>query len=286
VEGEPPVILHRPAEDAAEREQLEAGLKRQSATWIEFELVGDRDSLRWFEPAIEPWEEFTRPQVRWSDVGEVLALFGITGPDLGNGDARTETLRVLPLVYTLGVRRARAELRTQGQGVCLFPVIGFDEPASERLRSWMFRVNVAAVGDLVFTLRLPERLWPRDSSRDLPPAASTLVVRERYVPSAGQPSALELAEAIAIHQAATCGAIVARARSWLGDIERRFMQRTPVAADADKGPEDKSASADPMVLGENFHQLFRLGVRAEELQRESPGWSRGSTASMLESRPN
>ena len=230
-------------------------MARNAPVWVELELVGDRDSLRWFEPTIEPWESFERPQVRWSDIAELLQLLGIRAPDARPGDIVTESLRVLPLVYTLGVRRALAELRTAGDAVCLFPLIGFQEPSPDRLRAWMTRVNVAVVSDWVFTLRLPDRSWPLVTPRPLPTPAGTLVVRERFLPCAGQPTAQQLGEAIGLYQAATCGAIVGRGRSWLGEIESRFMAPAATVLESES-------------LERNFHQLFRLGVRAEELERE------------------
>jgi hypothetical protein len=273
VEGRDFVPLANLSDSADEREMLTKAVNRaKSPIWIEFELVGDAASLRWFEPGIEPWAEFPRPRVRWQEVSNVLGLTGLASPN-GDGarDAATNALGVLPLVYTLGVNRARNELGDSKDAVRLFPLVGFHRPADDkRLQAWMVRVNLAAVGRFVFTLRLPDVSWPTVSERQTRSPEGALTIRERFIPVPGEPAAAELAEGIALYQAATCGAIAARGRDWLSNIEGGFMQRAEASAGAsDRGTSEGSAFPllDPAALEDKFHRLFRLGVRAEELER-------------------
>lgn len=268
-------------------DDLAAAKNEGTPIWVELDVVADDNSVDWLDPAIKPWTELVTPRIRWEDIGELLALLGATRPDQGGQDIVARTLSGLPFVYTLGVARARSEVQGGEHGqVSLFPAVGFQEPPDEkRLRAWMYRVNVAAVGRYVFTMRLRSLPWPEDARKWLDAVEDALVVRDRFLPTSGQPNAHELAEAIAFHQAATCGAIVALARLWLGDIESKFLQSPQAeAADAVTGsdapedaPDDQAPPSygaepdpvrDPKRLRADFHELFRLGVRAEQLERE------------------
>ena len=290
-EGGDYAVLTNLRDDPEEQAQLRKALDRPApVAWIELELDcdSDREALEWYEPTMEPWDDAEQPAVRWSDIREELDLLGIEEPAgrLASGVRSRQTnmvaltLDALPLVYPLGIRRTRNELLvTEGVGMPdLFPAVGFQQPKSVgNLRTYMWRMNVAVVGHFVISLRLRDCKWPSSGGTEFPDRADTLVIRERFIPTPKQPTVHELAEAIALFQVETCGAILNRGRDWLSQIEGRHMQSPDRAAarnaasnggvasgDAEKPPD----LLDPKTLDKSFDELFRLGVRAEEMERE------------------
>jgi CorA-like Mg2+ transporter protein len=260
VADEPAVALKALA-DPEEVALLDAALGRDVPVWVEFELVGDTE---WFEPTIEPWEQFDRPEFSWEDALPESLRLKLESDSAT--DSFEKTLAVLPLIYTLGVRRARDELDGV-DGVALFPAMGFQRPPDARPGpTRIHRIGAAVLDRYVLTLRLPDRAWP-DRSAVVAEAQTTLSVPERFIPAGGEPKAEPLAQAIGFHQAATCGAVVARARQALRAIEQGFLQPS--------GPEDEeNANSDdddplgPEALRTKFRELYSLGVGAEELERQ------------------
>ena len=264
-EARTPVTLTGLPGSEDEEAQLADALALGSTTWCEFEFVGSREALRWFEPALEPWDGQRRPVVRWRDVHPVLDLLGIKAPDLGGTSSVSEALAVLPLVYTLGVRRARSELKSHAAAVELFPAMGFQRPNRAR-SAWTNRVCVAAVDRFVFTARLPSRLWPPGSEADEDEVPSaTLVVKERFVPTGGRPTPAELAQGIAIYQAATCGTIVTREQQRLREIEALLLE---LMLHSEQEADEKKETLSPAKLGGSYRELFELSERGEHLEHE------------------
>lgn len=261
-EAKGPVVLKSLPGDPDEVALLEAARTRRATIWAEFELVGERSALSWFDPTLEPWDEDPKPAVRWKDVGAILRLLGVDPPATGNHAPASLTLSALELVYTLGIRRAQAELGTAAAAVTLLPAVGFEEPGKNQA-AWMNRVGIAAVENLVFTLRLPADPWPPGDDADPPPQRPTLRVMGRFIPASGQPKATELATGIALYQAATCGAIITREKDELQKVENTLLAATL--------PSSEQPSRDRIEserLAEGYRKTFGLGERGEMLEHE------------------
>jgi hypothetical protein len=251
-------------------------------------LQVEKRSYEWFEGSISPWEPAGRPLVHWNDVAKAVRDLGFEppGPSIAPyADARTQALAMLPHLYALGVNRASMELVSgpayEGR-IRLFPLIGFapsgDDPSAPPYYKTL-RMNVAVIDRAIFTIRLPDLKCPDDLERDadgmlmsdLPESARVatdrLEIPDRFFPR-WEADAMEVAEEIGRHQAATARALADRIR---GAMPKERSEQDGWDVDSAGGaPQSRPAAAGRSSLASWLRGETGAGLPVDALD----GWPR------------
>jgi hypothetical protein len=291
--------LKQPRAPEAVRE-LERWRKIRARIWIELALPDDPS--HWFEGIADPWISMQTPTIDWSDVEDVLAALEILPDAVGEVDHRSDAdarlLALLPHLYALGVARVRCEVfdrkdlqQAAGDGPLFFPTVGFEpvEPKDASSRNgadpsrsansagfWTIRTCVGVIGDrTVVSIRLPDLLctgtpgshpeYRTPLERDLPIPRRFLV--GRFPKLSKGPEAVDIAEGIAVHHAATARAVAEEARKALRDVEANAGHLPATGSNGEKsdsGPGDSGSQRADVALRE----LERISEITHQIDRQ------------------
>jgi CorA-like Mg2+ transporter protein len=234
------------------------------------------------------------PVVDWSDVDGVLIALEVLPQPVGEVDHESEPherlLALLPHLYALGVARIRREVfprddlqQSAKSGPLFFPTVGFEPvapedaahangakpTATERLAGfWTIRTCVGVIGDrTVVTIRLPDLLCTGTPESE--PAYRTPLERDLPIPRrflAGRfprlsrgPEAVDIAEGIAMHHAATARAVAEKARKALRAAESSAGH---MVVDGEQSEASGSQRADAL------RELERISEITQQIDRQ------------------
>jgi hypothetical protein len=200
------------------------------AVWLDIGIGSD--DLGWFEGSVAPWTALDRPTLDWWTGLKVIERLG-NALDSGGPGRHADWLGFLELVphlYSQGIARiAKERFGTYAvpDEVRLIPTVGFvAAPSSSTVpRFWTLRTNVAVLDDLLITTRLPDLMCDGERIRATRDPKADITPPRRFLPDPMRTSAMDLGEAIALHQAATTRAIADNLRIALRDIEEHYAER-------------------------------------------------------------
>jgi hypothetical protein len=276
-----------------------------SVVWIQFGLPhASADAVEWFEGSQDAWASGVRPEVDWRAVRPVLdwVRLSVPGVPAEGPDERSQSLLcVLPYLYGQGIFRAEKDAPDcrRAPDVLMFPTAGFLPDSSERLatgnlnravpRFWMLRMNVGVVDNVVITIRLQDLLctgFQPDAAGggDLAQTERSdhiyrsgvvqLSIPDRFFPS-GQPKARDIAEGIALHQAATAREAADRLRDRLREMERDAISRS-------HDPEHTQASQESILeINSTVDQLDRQLSRLLRRFGADGEWGEGDARQLV-----
>ena len=232
--------------------------------WLELHLELEEMNYDWFEGSISPWRQVDRPVVEWeSKAAERLKLAGLTVPEPDRWPASLEgrVLALLPHLYSLGVNRVIQELRLtpdEEKRVELFPLIGFAPHPGDSIAFETLRMNVAVIDETIVTVRLPNLICPPDETRRrILVSGDVLNVPPRFFPG-WDASALQVAEEVARHQAATTRALADHVREEL----KKVLVEAEEASDQTEGVSGGRLESEKQVL-KKFGTLTRIAEMAD-----------------------
>lgn len=222
---------------------------KRATVWVELAMPEDPD--HWFEGSVDPWTSMQPPRIDWTNAEPVLKELELVPDSIAeidtDSEAQVRIIALLPHLYAFGVARIRREtLRREkldhevGDELLFFPTVGFDAARDARPENgppdtvpgrlpsfWTIRTAIAVIGKVVLSVRLPDYLCTPDPSSDpcyRSPLGRDLRLPRRFL--AGRfpgisygPEALDVAEGIAVHHAATARAVAERARNALRGVE-------------------------------------------------------------------
>lgn len=215
------------------------------AVWLQlgFPLTDDDVVRDWLEGSLSVWK--SPPRELTVDTVDDSALrlafnLGDGGPSsTQSGEVELGAmLSILPLVYSRGMFRAAKDAfpREPTEGVLMFPAVGFIPPdrASDvrgdtdaEPEYWTLRMNIGVIGNLVVTIRLQDLRCAGLTGNEPEYRAGDdrpLEFPNRFVPLFRSPDAQDIAEAIALHQAATARAASEELRERLSGVERGIRE--------------------------------------------------------------
>ena len=255
--------------------QVVSAVEPDCPIWLDFNL--HTDPALW----VQPWVSLRDKPVRWhgfDDAREQLRGAGRFG------ETEEQILRALPDLNELGVLRA-LKRSLDSERVTLFPLAGFiptkelrrdpnappaDEEDERSLEFALLRVNLAVTGDLMMTVRLPDRLCSgsrasRDGERRLPFSVSGRVPPDLtvfpHLLSSGQGSGAEdMADALALYLSATSVSVAEYVRGALFPIESDVRNSLNGGSDSDVAEANDS-------YREVFDMRMTLSIAEEEMRR-------------------
>jgi hypothetical protein len=234
----------------------------------------------WFQGSLDAWVSMDVPVVDWRTVAPVLGAIGLAAPATPTDRSapfECRFLDALPHLYGRGIARMASELDGRGgelKDTSLFPTVGFipDEPYEQERSSiedparrtpgfWTVRAGVATIGETVVTVRLPDvrcsgKSGGRGDGWEYRSGARRLRVRLRYLPLVRHATQHDIAQGIAIYQAATLRAVAEEIRGPLRMIERRSSEFAPQGV-TDGMMTASEALERVMTLTETTHQIDR-----------------------------
>lgn len=232
--------------------------------WIELHLELSDENYDWFEGSISPWKQVDRPEVEWEpEARELLKIADLTAPDREQRPTGFETrvLSLLPHLYSLGVNRVLQELQLdekEAAKVELFPLVGFAPHEDEKISFETLRMNVAVIDEVIVTIRLPNLVCPPSAEPRALRTAGPLNVPPRFLP-AWDASALDVAEEVARHQAATTRALADEVRR---DLQRVLEDAAAMSSHTDALTGDARLALEQGILSQ-FAQLSRIAEMAD-----------------------
>ncbi len=268
--------LRELSESKTEQRELRDAAEAGRPIWIETRIEGRHAEL--YEEPLPPWGPYNRPTVSLSGLGGLLDCVA-AGPF--DRDFLARLLELLPHLEDYGALRLVHEVTTDKslrKRLIALPLVGFvplkvegnrlvqatDETGREPidtlepLQCAELRLNLAVVGNVVATVRLPDQPRPkappdRPSLQLVEPP--TVKIRPAHLPVRAQEiDAIDMATAIMRYFTGTCTAVVRLIQKRLTAVERTLL-----ADDASPGAFDPSAP---------LHQIHLLGELADHMQRD------------------
>jgi hypothetical protein len=274
-------------ESTEAQERLKLVALRRDPIWLELglpdatELGGGAWALRaseWFEGSLDAWESMDVPLVDWDPVAPILDSMGVETPETPtqhSASLESRLLEALPHLYARGVSRTAHQVSADLPGLRLFPTVGFvaEQGSTETPEFWTIRTSVGMIRDCLITIRLPDLLCAgvagdpiyRSGIRqfDLP---------RRYLPPGPGVTADDLAEAIAVHQAATTRAVADRIRAPLREIEQQSLalERRSEARRQEGTPSRQQGVGDDQVetASQALGRVMRMTETVYQLDRQ------------------
>jgi hypothetical protein len=250
-------------------QRLSEAYEQRAPVWLELTLESeDRLTSGLFDGSFDVWELEEEPGVDWEPVTRELAALRLKPPRSRPAATAAEEDRVLyllPLLHAEDLSRVRKRWFPAGspeRKVQFLPIAGFAEPNAELDHVWCVRANAAVLDDarVVITIRLPDLLCtaqPTEVTEYRPPDDRLYVSRKFVV--APSPDAADMAEAVALYQAATVRSVSDRVRTRLAQVDSTVAAAVhaddaPVSAhEADLGLQ--KAREDIKLLTEIAYQL-------------------------------
>jgi hypothetical protein len=265
-----PVVLHPTGVEKDVRVLRDAAADG-CTIWLQLALadLGD-DAQAIFEGALDPWSPVPLPIVDWTSLHPVLAAIGLPRPAPADTDTARDRklLFMLPYLYGRGVARVSWEVwgaSTPPADVRLLLTVGFEPEFDALPRFWALRANIAVIRNIAVSVRLPDLLCSgsraENASTYRPPGRYDLP--DRFYPAGPTIHAEDVADAIALHQAATARVVSERVRSDLRDVERRWApEATSVGAH-----EPKRAIAERQRVTNVIEVVYQLDRQISRLLR-------------------
>ena len=264
--------------DGDGRQRLRAAVHDDRPMWIETELNGDGAEL--YEQPVQPWGVLNRPTVQTRGLDGLFDCLG-ESDHYPSGPVLERLFRILPRVEDYGAARLVTEIARDDWETpepLILPLVAFiplhrddgglvlatNATAASRpvvpIRCAELRLGLALVGELVVTVRLPDRCCPPlpAGSEDSEPItrAGTVRVRNQHLPKRGrQISGEDIATAIMRYSTATCTAVVRDIQDQLTLVERGVLAQDANAHD----------DFDPT---EPLRSVHHLGDLADHMHRD------------------